>query len=223
VAQLLESIELRSVLSVAPTSTPGQYQVDHRLVSASFPLAGASRIDLVSIGAPAVEARFVKATARESELDVDTHGFTLRLGSTARLAFGRASLASRGGPADTGAFVAALFGLASRNDGGTILTGCSALDALLCADLGEATGCALAACTEGLAMLRQRLDAGFQALDGDDLDFVLGGVAAVVDIDGDGQADALGGAAPGIWSGEVRGRGGPSPLGGSWSAVRSTP
>jgi hypothetical protein len=220
-AQLLESVELRSVLDVTRTSTRAQYQVSHRLLSATFPLTTSTRIDLVGIGVPSLEARFVPALTRKSDLELSPHGFTLRLGSTARLAFGRGSLVPRGGPADTGAFVTTLFGLASRNEGGTILTGCAALDGLLCADLGQAAGCALAACTEGLATLRQRLDAGFAAMDGDDLDFVLGGLAPLVDSDGDGQVDSLGGSIGGSWSGEVRGRGGPSPVSGSWSALRA--
>jgi hypothetical protein len=221
--QLLEALELRSTLTIAPSSTRDQYLLDHRLVSATFP--GAARpasIDLVTLGAPALVARFVPAIARQTDLEVGTHGFTLRLGSAARLAFGTSSLVTRGGPRDVGAFVAALFTLASRNDGGTILTGCPALDALLCADLGEPRGCLLAACSDGLAALRKRLDAGFEAMDGDDLDFVLGGTAPVVDADGDGQADVLGGlgGVPGLWPGELRGRAGPNLLTGTWAAIR---
>jgi hypothetical protein len=219
-AQLLESVELRSILTIAGTSTRGEYQADHRLLTVRFPL-GPAAIDLVGIGVPTLEALAVPGTIRRNELVLGMHGFTLRLGSTARLAFGRASLLPRGAPPDASAFVPTLFGLATRNDGGTILTGCAALDALLCADLGEARGCALVPCTEGLAALRQRLDAGFSAMDGDDLDFVLGGTAPIVDSDGDGQADALGGTLGGEWSGEVRGRGGRSMLSGSWSAVRA--
>ncbi|HXU83658.1 MAG TPA: hypothetical protein VN914_19830 [Polyangia bacterium] len=220
-ARLLDSLELHSTLTIERTSTPDRYQIDHRLTAASFPMASPNNIDLVGIGAPALEARFVTGTVREGELALGTHGFTLRLGSTARLAFARSSLVPRGGPADAADFVTALFGMATRNDNGTILTGCAALDALLCADLGSPRGCLATACSDGLTTLRQRLDAGFVAMDGDDLDFVLGGTAAVFDGDGDGQADGLGGPVEGIWSGEVRGRGGPSVLTGKWSAVRS--
>jgi hypothetical protein len=220
-ARLLQTLELRSILSIERTSTADQYQLDHLLIAASFPLAHPASIELVGIGAPALEARFVTAATRDGELEVGTHGFTLRLGSTARLAFGQASLATRGGPADVGDFVTALFGLASRNESGTILTGCAALDGLLCADLGQARGCLATACNDGLNALRRRLDAGFTALDGDDLDFVLGGTAPVIDNDGDGQADGLGGSPAGLWSGEVRGRGGPSLLAGTWTAVRA--
>src|SRR5205814_3215543 len=144
----LDTLELQSIFSIERTSTPDQYQVDHRLVGARFPLAHPATIGLVGIGAPSLEARFVMATTAEGELTVGTHGFTLRLGSTARVAFGQASLASRGGPADPNDFVTALFGLASRDDNGTVLAGCPALDSLLCADLGQPRGCLATACAD---------------------------------------------------------------------------
>jgi hypothetical protein len=222
-ARLLQTLELRSSLTIERTSTADQYQATHRLTGAAFPMAHPATIDLVGIGAPALEARFVTASTRDGELELGSHGFTLRLGSTARVAFGQSSLVPRGGPGDVADFVSAVFGLAARNDSGTILTGCAALDGLLCADLGEPRGCLATACNDGLATLRRRLDAGFAAMDGDDVDFVLSGTAAVVDTDGDGQADGLGGTTAGLWSGEVRGRAGPSLLTGSWTAVRSGP
>jgi hypothetical protein len=165
----------------------------------------------------------VSAVRKENDnLELGTHGFTLRLGTTARLAFTRSSLASQGAPADPGAFVAALFAGATRNDNGTTVTGCAALDALLCPDVGEARGCLLAACAAGLIALQHNLDAGFAAMDGEDIDFVLQGTVPVIDTDGDGAADTLGRADgdPGLWSGEVRGRGGPGPVTGTWTATR---
>jgi hypothetical protein len=222
-ARLLQTLELRSTLTIERTSTADRYQATHRLTGAAFPMAHPAIIDLVGIGAPALEARFVTATTHDGELELGTHGFTLRLGSTAKVAFGQASLVPRGGPPDVSDFASTLFGLAARNDSGTILTGCAALDGLLCAELGEPRGCLVTACSDGLATLRRRLDAGFAAMDGDDVDFVLSGTAAVVDSDGDGQADGLGGATPGLWSGEVRGRAGPSLLTGAWTAVHAGP
>jgi hypothetical protein len=226
VTQLLDSVELRSTLTIGPTSTPGQYQLSHRLTSAAFPLpASGTSVDLRDLGAPVLEARFVPATAHVNDLEVGTHGFTLRLGSAARQAFAQASLMPRGVAPNLPAFVEALFAAASRVEGGTVVTGCGALDALLCGDVGEPRGCLAVACADGLGALRGRLDAGFQALDGDDLDFVLGGTVQAIDTDGDHQADALGGlpGGPGLWSGEVRGRGGSNLLNGTWTAVRAAP
>src|SRR5205823_5320040 len=104
--------------------------------------------------------------------------------------------------------------------------GCPALDSVLCPDVGEPPGCLVTACMDGLAALARHLNAGFQAIDGDDLDLTLAGSVPVLDTDGDRQADALGmlaGSPPGIWSGDVRGRGGASLLAGIWTAVRSGP
>jgi hypothetical protein len=224
VERLLGSLELRSVLRVVRTSTADEYQVTHRLVSASFPQPPAgTTVDLLELGAPALEARFVSGTGGPSDLQIGTHGFTLRLGTAARRAFGKASLAPRGAPGHLGDFLNALFALAARDDGGTILTGCGALDALLCADQGQARGCLQTACTDGVAALRRRLEGGFLAMDGDDLDFVVGGTVPIIDTDGDRLADLLGSLAShvGLWSGEVRGRGGPSVLTGTWTAVKT--
>jgi hypothetical protein len=76
------------------------------------------------------------------------------------------------------------------------------------------------------------LDTGFAALDGQDLDFFLSGDAPMVDRDGDGSADALGGStsgipspvlvAPGLWSASFRSRSGITTIYGSWTAERAT-
>jgi hypothetical protein len=222
---LLDNIQLDSTLVIAPTSTPDRYQIDHRLSSIEFPLAARRAVvDLARMGAPVIGARFVAGNARGNDLAVASHGFTLRLGSAAWLAFAEASLRPRGGGSDLATFSNALFGLASRDDRGTPLTGCAALDALLCTDVGEPRGCLVAACTDGLAALGRRLAAGFEALDGDGIDLVLGGSVPVLDRDGDGRVDALGmvnqaaSSTPGLWSGEVRGRGGGSAFTGIWTA-----
>jgi hypothetical protein len=223
--QLLDSLKLVSMLIISPTSTVDRYQIEHRLLSIEFPLAAHQAVvDLGQMGAPMISAPFVNGTARGNDLAVGSHAFTLRLGTAASLAFTAASLQPRGALGDASAFPGDLFALATRDDRGTVLTGCAALDALLCSDVGEARGCLLAACTEGLAALGRRLTAGFAALDGPDLDFVLGGSVPLLDSDGDGQVDSLGminrapSSSPGLWSGEVRGRGGASTFTGIWTA-----
>jgi hypothetical protein len=220
--QLFGTLELRSRLTIAATSERDQYQADHRLTGALFPMGVQPvLVDLVKAGAPVLDARFVPGNSRMIDLQLDSHGFTLRLGSVAAQAFARSSLVPRGGPADVTALVPALLSTATHDDAGTILTGCAALDAVLCADVGEARGCLLTACADGQAALRRKLEAGFAALDGDDLDLVLGGTAPIIDNDGDGHADALGSpGAPGLWSAEIRGHAGHSLLPGSWTATR---
>jgi hypothetical protein len=222
--QLLAALDLRSVLTISATSTPDRYQIDHTLLSLAFPQAPREAVvDLARLGAPVIQARFVPATARGSDLAISSHAFTLRLGTAAWLAFADTSLRPRGAGTDVTTFSNALFGLATRDDRGATLSGCAALDALLCPDVGEARGCLLAACTDGLAALGRQLTAGFSALDGDDLDLVLGGSVPVLDRDGDGKADALGvlnldTSSPGLWSGDLRSRGGPSAFAGIWTA-----
>ena len=99
------------------------------------------------------------------------------------------------------------------------------------AEVGQAPGCVSAACRDGLAALIRRLDTGFAALDGQDLDFFLSGDAPMVDRDGDGSADALGGStsgipssvlvAPGLWSASFRSRSGITTIYGSWTAEQA--
>lgn len=230
VKQMLDGLKLSSTLVLGRTSTADRYRLDHTLVSIEFlNAAEPTTIELRGLGAPALEARFVAATAaRPNELQVATHGFTVRLGSAARAAFGRASLRSRGLTPDLSAFVAGLYALATRNDRGMVVTGCAALDSAICADVGESRGCLMTACAEGIAALVQRLDAGFALLDGEDVDLVLGGSAPILDVNGDRRADALGmldvpATPPGLWSGEVRAREGTGPFTGVWSAQRSGP
>jgi hypothetical protein len=229
---LLDNLELGSTLIIAPTSSPGRYQIEHRLRSIQFQFSLSLRpsvVDLALMGAPIITARFVAGTTRGNDLAVGSHGFTLRLGTAAWLAFAEASLRPRGGGGDVDTFSNALFGLATRDEGGARLSGCPALDAVICPDLGEPRGCLLAACTDGLAALSRRLGAGFAALDGDDLDLVLGGSVTVLDENGDGKVDSLGvrngaaGSSPGLWSGEIRGRGGPIGFSGPWTATAAAP
>jgi hypothetical protein len=133
--------------------------------------------------------------------------------------------------ADVSTFVQALTNLATHNENGTALRGCDALDSLLCAEVGQASGCVSAACVSGLQALSQRLDASFAALDGQDLDFFLSGSAPIIDRDGDGHADALGSAnpaassspvstGPGLWLSTFKNRTGTTNVYGSWSAER---
>jgi hypothetical protein len=156
------------------------------------------------------------------------------LGSAARFTFATSSLKTRLGVTDVSvsAFIEALVNLATRDEGGTTLRGCEALDSLLCAEVGQAPGCVSAACRDGVAALIRRLDTSFAALDGPDLDFFLSGDAPMVDRDGDGSADALGGStsglpssvpvAPGLWSASFRSRSGITTIYGSWTAERAT-
>lgn len=222
---LLGQIQLRSTLELTRSPLPDRLLLAHTLHGVDFTVGGQpTPVELVTLGLPAATAAYVPVAIRRDELDIAPHGFTLRLGSAARQAFAQASLRPRGAPTEFSAFASALVAAATFTDKGATVTGCAALDTLLCAEVGEARGCLGAACNDGLAALARRLDAGFRALDGEDLDFFLAGPVPVVDTDGDRRADALGSqgsaAGPGLWSGDIRTRGGTSSFTSVWTASR---
>ena len=111
-------------------------------------------------------------------------------------------------------------------DHGTALSGCAALDAAVCDKLGQGRNCLVTACESGLGALTAKLAGAFDSLDGKALDFFLSGYTPVVDLNGDGQADALGlgggSAGPGLWSATINATGGAYVMYGSWSASRVT-
>jgi hypothetical protein len=235
----LASLTIESTLTVTANGPPNAFNIDHALTAIELPNAAVpSSIAMTSLAPPVWEAAFVSGVSGAGQLDISTasnpHGFTLELGSAARFTFAASSLVPRLGVADVGAFVEALANLATRNENGTTLRGCDALDSLLCAEVGRGRGCVSAACLSGLQALIQRLDASFAALDGQDLDFFLSGSAQIVDWDGDGHADALGCdtsvaasssstlVGPGLWLSIFKSRTGTTKLYGSWTAERTS-
>ena len=151
-----------------------------------------SPCDLLGLGLPLRTARFVPVSADGADITFDRHGFTLRLGSAARLALRTRHRWPAAGtrptppPSSTGVFAAASYldrappaGL--RGPGGAGLpaggrrrrAAWSRLHRRACAALGR------------------RLRAVFAALDGGDLDLFLEGCAPLVERDGDGRADSL--------------------------------
>lgn len=225
-AHLTDLVKLRSLLSVTPTAADAQprYVVEHVVDVIEFSMGmNFASVKTLDYAAPARSAR-VNAVLRGGDLVIDSHGFGLRLGTAARSALVSRSLAPRTGFDDVPGFVDAVFTLATAS-GGSGASGCAALDALLCADVGEPAGCLMAACTAGLSSLAVRLSTAFDALDGTGLDLVLGGLAPLVDREGDGNVDALGRLAPeparpGLWTGELRARGGTVPFSSIWISTR---
>jgi hypothetical protein len=221
---LLDAVTVRSTLEVRPGARDGAYQVTHTLGEVVFGTTpgAVKEVALLPLGLPALAAA-TTATVSGGALVIDAHAMTLHLGSAARVAFGSLSLAQRALPPDAPGFVAALAELARSPDGA--LRGCPALDAALCAQAGRAAGCLQAACTAGLTALGARLDAGFDAADGDGLDLYLSGSAPLLDPHGNGFADRLGDfeaspPAPATWSAELRLQAGRAALTARWAAVR---
>jgi hypothetical protein len=219
---LFDELQLHSLLEVSAGATLTDVSVLHTLTSVTFVLPDAmSDVPLQPLGLPTLTVS-TTGTAVDGTLTIAQHGFTARLGTAARVAFGTLGLGRRGLPTTSQALVAALAALAHTDDG--TLVGCAALDEVLCARVGQATGCLVSACAAGLEALAQRLDGSFTAADGTDLDLYLSGTAPLLDTHGDGLADRLGdlqaGAQAGAWSVDLRPRGGRRVLAGSWEAIR---
>jgi len=218
-AHVLDAPVLLSTLDVRADTQPNQYLVTHTLTGARFTLGGgAADVPLAPLALPTLTAH-TAAITRDGLLLVDRHGFTLRLGRVARSGFGAAALAPRvtPAPATAGGLVAAIVALASTSD--HTVSGCAALDRVLCADVGAPPGCLAAACPTGLSVLSTTLDAAFDAADGAGLDLYLAGSTPLVDVRAEGLADVFpdkldkNPAGVASWSAEVRT---------SLSVVRST-
>ncbi len=188
-ASILQHVRLISSLDVEPGTQAGDYVVTHTLESAQFGFpAWDISVALAPLGLPALQA-VTTATIDKGALVVAPHGFTLRLGTTARAAFGPLALVPRGFPPDAPDFVQALFGSARAASNAS---GCAALDATVCPAIGQPAGCVSAACTTGLTELASILDGGFLAADGPGLDLQLDGSAPMVPVPGALRVQRLG-------------------------------
>jgi hypothetical protein len=227
--QDLTGLTVESTLTVTTTGATNAFNISHELTALALPNAAIHfPIPMSALASPAPTAAFAPGVSQAGQLGISIpparpHGFTLELGSAARLTFATYSLKPRLGEADVSAFIDTLVNLAARDDSGTVLRGCDALDSLLCAEVAQAPGCVRTACLDGLKALAQRLDASFSVLDGQDLDFFLSGSAPIVDRDGDGHAEALGSTSdalrgPGVWSALFKSSAGTASVYGSWTA-----
>jgi hypothetical protein len=228
--RILGSVTLRSQLSIREASARGVYQADHIFVGATFTVPLATfEVPLLPLALPVLEVPAVHATASGRTLTVAAHAITLRLGTVARAAFGELALARRGLPGGSRELVASIAALArapipvTMADQSAPATGCVALDAVLCADLGRPVGCLIKACEEGLAAMALNLDIGFSAADGEGLDLMLQGSAPLLDPHATGFADRLGDAlaTPGTWSASFHTRAGIEDVTGVWDAFRT--
>ena len=222
-ATILDTVRLISVLVVAPSSTAGSYTVTHTLVNALFGPVWQTSVPLASLALPSLQA-FTTATTSDNTLMIGGHGFTLRLGTAARAAFGPFSLAPRGLPSDIPSFVATLFALAHSADG--TASGCAALDGVICPAAGQPAGCVTSACATGLATLAGGLGGAFGGADGAGIDLALSGSASLIDKFNHGVADRLGDdlSAPdamAVWSVQLRTNAGNAQLSAQFEGVRN--
>jgi hypothetical protein len=224
---LFDELQLRSTLELRDTATLSDVSVTHTLTSLEFGLPGGATdlttdVTLEALGLPVLTAT-TTGTVTDDALTIAQHGFTVRLGTAARSAFGALALARRGLPVDGRGVVALIASLAHSEDGK--LVACVALDDALCPLVGQQAGCLVTACATGLNTLAARLDASFEAADGVDLDLYLAGSAPLLETHDDGLADRLGdlqpGAQAGSWTVDLRPRGGRRTLSAPWEAVRN--
>ena len=231
IASLLDEVRIDSQMTITASGADiNSYTTRHDLLDVTFPDALATvTFNIPTLGLPVSSVSGILATLKAGQLSIPGHGFTLRLGTAARYAFEATSLKSRGAQ-DAGSLVKAVFALAQEIDQGNVLSGCYALDAVVCDQLNQSRLCLLDACQRGLAALAARLAGAFDSLDGVGLDFFLSGSTPVVDLDGDGRADALGlggragtvAAGPGLWSATLDAQGGVYVISGSWTATKVT-
>jgi hypothetical protein len=226
-AAILGSVRLASTLAVAPATQPGTYAVTHTLQAALFGPGWTVSVLLAQLGLPVLQA-VTSATIENGALKIARHGFTLRLGSAARAAFGPLALAPRGFPGDVSDFVGSLFAQAQATNGGSATggSGCDALDATVCPAVSRPAGCLVAACRAGLDALTARLDAAFTAADGPDLDLTLAGTAPMVAVPGGLRAHYLGvgeiqSSRGAVWTAAVRTSVGSSTLFADFQGVRN--
>ena len=232
IAALLADLRIDSQMIITAGRDLNSYTIKHDLLVLAFPDALAPiSLATPALGLPVSSVSGILATLKaDDQLSIPSHGFTLRLGTSARYAFEATSLKSRVaqldatsldslGAQDSPSLVNAVFGLAHWSDQGTMLSGCSALSAAVCGQVQQPRDCLADACQRGLDALAAKLAGAFNNLDGKALDFQLSGAGSLVDLDGDGRADALG---PGLCSAEIDTQGGKYVSFGSWTAARVT-
>lgn len=226
-ATLLDDIRIESQMTLSRANEANSYWAQHDILGLTFPDALAPiSFEVRTLGLPVTSASGILSSFKAGQLSVPIHGFTFRLGTSARYAFEATSLKSRG-VNDIAELPRAIFERAHSSDQPTALLGCDAFDAVACDQIKQARGCVVGACQAGLDALGRGLAAAFDQLDGAAIDFRLAGSAPVVDLDGDGLADALGMtsaaggiiAGTGLWAAEIQARAGSYVTYGSWLAT----
>ncbi|MES1172583.1 MAG: hypothetical protein ABUL77_05055 [Bacteroidota bacterium] len=226
IGTMLDDFTITSTLAMEPSAVPGMFQATHTLRSATLQLGPqAANVDLVALGLPNSQVRFVPITTDGDVLSVGAHGLGLRLGTLSHAAFAKVALVGRGLPAATAGYLDVLYALATSGTGAARKGGCDALDGLVCGEVGRAAGCLLAACAAGQAALASRLDAAFALADGDGDDLQLSGSALMTDDNADGIADRLGATSQGagLWTAQIRASAGTETVSASWTGFPQAP
>lgn len=224
-ARLFDDTKLRSTMEIQQGATARDVVVSHTLTELVFTVPGAtSEVALQALGLPVLSAVAAGSIDDDDVLTIAQHGFTVRLGTAAREAFGTLGLSRRGLPPTTKGLVAAIAALAHSDD--QALAGCAALDAALCPRLLKDAGCLMVACGSGLDALATRLTRSFDVADGQALDLYLAGRTPLLDPHNNGMADRLGDlqvpSQEGTWTVDLRPQAGRRTVTAQWEAVRQS-
>jgi len=209
-AHVLDKFFLTSTLSLEGTGKLDAFRGTHTLQNATF-IIGSEPVttSVLALGIADSQARFVDVTTSGAGLTVGQHGLAVRIGTLARQAFEQSVSERLGLAPGIDVLLAAVFDLASWHPDTDHLTGCDALDALVCTEVGRQPGCMRQACQAGQAALIARTEAGFASADGEGDDLQWGGTVDMSDADGDGIAEALGPGPASSWTAQFRSSGGP--------------
>ena len=170
----------------------GPSSAHHALHSLTLHMDGEERtVDLRASDRPVLEQTEIAVVHDPAgELDIGSHGFTLRYGSVAAALFRTLALEPSGlGDRDRD-LAAALF--ASVYDETSDSSGCAAVSAIICAEIEAAADCAVAACSAAIPVADALLTSWWRQLDGPGHDLVLDGSAPLYDFDDDLAIDTIG-------------------------------
>jgi hypothetical protein len=223
---LFSRLRISSSLDFSPSGKPGTWISTHTIRSIGFPV-GEAFVSVPLSERPGRTSRFIIASLNEaqSQLSIAPHRFALNVGEAAHLAFRTKLLGNQGLPTEELAFLNQLASQAVLPAAPASISGCAAMDTLLCPQIGKPVGCLESACRRGLGALAQNVTAGFDELSSDELALQLSGTAPLADRSTDGFVGALGSlvinrGGPGLWLGELRGASTTNMVTGLWVATR---
>ena len=196
-------LTLTSTLTLTALSSESRAVGRHELESVALgPSTSAASFKVSEIGLANWSAHPVEARVSNTwVLKLSSHQLSLRLGLLAREALSRGVLKPAKLPGASTALVAQILGLLKIDSGGKSLTGCDALQDMVCSAARLGPKCLGQACQLGAAALATSLDQGFSLLDKHAAaDLTLSGEVELKDESGDLKIDRLGTTAlPGVW------------------------